>query len=152
MRRLVLLLSLAAVAAPAAAADQPSAYAVAQQGSLKVVASVLLAERGGEMKGVWLNEKIGCAATRTLRVEISIDLVDAAAKTTRTKRSRRGTVSNCAEGGPNFGYDLVPRSLGMGCSSGRWKPGRYSMTTRVTELSSGLVAAASLYRQVTRRC
>lgn len=148
----MLLFSLAAVAAPASAADQPSAYAVAQQGSLKVVASVLLAERGGEMRGVWLNEKIGCAATRTLRVEISIDLVDAAAKTTRAKRSRRGTVANCAEGGPNFGYDLVPRVLGMGCSSGRWKPGRYSMTTRVTELRSGLVAAASLYRQVTRRC
>ena len=134
------------------AADEPSTYAVAQQGSLKVVASVLLAERGGEMKGVWLDPKAGCRASRTLRVELAIDLVDAAAKTTRIKRSRRGLVTNCAEGGPNFGYDLAPRALGLGCASGRWKPGRYSLTTRVTELRSGLVAAASLYRQVTRRC
>ncbi len=141
-----------AAAAAAAAADQPAAYGLAQQGSFKVVAAVLLGERGGEMKGVWLDPKLGCRTTRTLRVELSIDLVDAAAKTTRVKRSRRGPVLNCAEGGPNFGFDLSPKAYRMGCASGRWKPGRYSMTTRVTELRSGLVAQASLYRQVTRRC
>jgi hypothetical protein len=136
----------------ARAADKPAAYGVAQQGSFKVVASVLLADRGGEMKGVWLDAKAGCRASRLLRVDISIDLVDAAGKTRRVNRWRRGLVANCAEGGPNFGFDLAPRALGFGCPSGRWKPGRYSMTTRVTELRSGLVAAASLYRQVTRRC
>jgi hypothetical protein len=136
----------------ARAADEPAAYGVAQQGSFKVVASVLLAERGGEMKGVWLDAKAGCRASRLLRVDISIDLVDTAGKTRRVNRWRRGLVANCAEGGPNFGFDLAPRALGFGCPSGRWKPGRYSMTTRVTELRSGLVAAASLYRQVTRRC
>ena len=140
------------LAAPAAAAEPPSAYGIAQQGTFKVVASVLLAERGGEMKGVWLDVRQNCRATRTLKIELSIDLVDAAAKTTRVKRSRRGSVMNCAEGGPNFGFDLAPKSYGMGCASGRWKPGRYSLTTRVTELRSGLVAQASLYRQVTRRC
>lgn len=136
----------------ARAADEPAAYGVAQQGSFKVVASVLLADRGGEMKGVWLDAKAGCRTSRLLRVDISIDLVDAAGKTRRVNRWRRGLVANCAEGGPNFGFDLAPRALGFGCPSGRWKPGRYSMTTRVTELRSGLVAAASLYRQVTRRC
>lgn len=140
------------LAGPATAAESPAAYAVAQQGSLKVVAAVLLSERGAELKGVWLDPKAGCHAARTLRVELTIDLVGAAAKTTRVRRSRRGVVQNCAEGGPNFGFDLVPRRVGLGCASGRWKPGRYSITTRVTELRSGLVAVASLYRQVTRRC
>ena len=140
------------LAAPAAAADLPSSYGLAQQGSFKVVAAVLLSEKGGEMKGVWLDPKVSCSAIRTLRVEFSIDLVDAAGKTTRADFSRRGAVANCAEGGPNFGFDLSLRALRFGCASGRWKPGRYSMTTRVTELRSGLVAQASLYRQVTRRC
>lgn len=144
----VLLLSTAG----AAAADDPAAYALAQRGSLKVVANVLLAPAGGEMKGVWLDAAQRCVADRTLRVEIHIDLVGASGKTTRIVRSRRGSVRNCSEGGPNFGFDLVPRTLGLGCSGGRWRPGRYSMTTRVTELRSGLAAAASLYRQVIRSC
>ena len=68
------------------------------------------------------------------------------------KRSRSSLVGNCAEGGPNFGFDLSPRALGLGCASGRWRPGRYSLTTKATHVASGLIAQASLYRQVTRRC
>ena len=147
----VALLALALVT-PAAAVDEPAAYGMAQRGTLKVVAAVLLAERGGEMKGVWLDGKRGCLDRRTLRVAIQIDLVSPAGKTTRVRRSRTGFVDNCAEGGPNFGFDLAPRSLGMGCASGRWRPGRYSLTTKVTHVASGLIAQASLYRQVTRRC
>lgn len=139
-------------AAPAAAADWPGTFGVAQRGSFQLVASVMTNERGGEMKAVWVDAKRGCLVRRTLRVAISIDLVDAAGRTTRRKRSRSGSVDNCAEGGPNFGFDLRPRVLGMGCASGRWKPGRYSMTTRVTDVASGLVAQASLYHHVTRRC
>lgn len=136
----------------AAAIDQPAAYGMAQRGTLKVVSAVLLSERGGEMKGVWLDGKKGCLDRHKLHVAIQIDLVSPAAKTTRVKRSRTGRVDNCAEGGPNFGFDLVPRALGLGCANGRWRPGRYSMTTRTTHVASGLVAQASLYRQVTRRC
>ncbi len=146
-------LALLAVATPAAATvDEPAAYGIAQRGTLKVVAAVRLAERGGEMKGVWLDGKKGCLDRHTLRVAIRIDLVSPAGKTTRVNRSRAGAVDNCAEGGPNFGFDLVPRVLGLGCADGRWRPGRYSMTTRTTHVASGLVAQASLYRQVTRRC
>ncbi len=153
MKRLAVTLGIAlALTAPAAAADEPAAYGVAQRGTLKVVAAVLLAERGGEMKGVWLDGKRGCLDRRTLRVAIHIDLVSPAGKTTRVKRSRTGFVDNCAEGGPNFGFDLSPRALGMGCANGRWRPGRYSLTTKVTHVASGLIAQASLYRQVTRRC
>jgi hypothetical protein len=138
--------------AAAAAADQPGTFGMAQRGSFKLVAGVLLSERGGEMKGVWLDAKQKCSVRRALRVAIDIDLVNPNGTTTRVRRSRRGAVDNCAEGGPNFGYDLRPRVLELGCASGRWKPGRYAMTTRVTDVRSGLVAQASLYRQATRRC
>ena len=141
-----------ALVAPAAAVDEPAAYGMAQRGTLKVVSGVLLTARGGEMKGVWIDGKKGCLDKRTLRVAIQIDLVSPAGKTTRIKRSRTGFVDNCAEGGPNFGFDLKPRALGMGCADGRWRPGRYSLTTRTTHVASGLIASASLYRQVTRRC
>jgi hypothetical protein len=151
VRALLIALSLV-LAAPALAADDPSAYGMAQRGSFKVVSNVLLSPTGGEMKGVWLDGKLGCLDTRTLRVSIQIDLVSPAGRTTRIKRSRRGAVDNCAEGGPNFGFDLAPKAYKMGCANGRWKPGRYAMTTRTTHVRSGLVAAASLYRQVTRRC
>jgi hypothetical protein len=149
---IALALALPALAVPALAADEPGTFGMAQRGSLKIVSGVLLNDRGGEMKGVWLDAKRGCLVRRTLRVSIQIDLVSAAGKTTRIKRSRTGLVENCAEGGPNFGYDLKPRALGMGCASGRWRPGRYSMITKTTDLASGLIAQASLYRQVTRRC
>ena len=119
---------------------------------MKVVSGVLLNPTGGEMKGVWLDGKQGCLARRTLRVAIQIDLVSPAGKTTRIKRRRTGLVDNCAEGGPNFGFDLSPRALRMGCANGRWRPGRYSMTTKTLDVLSGLIAQASLYHQVTRRC
>lgn len=151
MRTLVGLLALV-FAIPAAAADQPGTFGMAQRGSFKLVAGVLLNERGGEMKGVWLDAKQTCNVRRTIRVAIEIDLVNPNGTTTRVRRSRNGRVDGCAEGGPNFGFDLAPRKLGLGCAGGRWKPGRYAMTTRVTDARSGLVAQASLYRQVTRRC
>lgn len=151
MRTLLALIALA-LAAPAGAADPPGTFGMAQRGSFKLVAGIILNDRGGEMKGVWIDAKQGCGARRTLQVSLAIDLVNDAGKTTRVKRTRRGAVDNCAEGGPNFGFDLAPRVLGLGCPGGRWKPGRYSMTTRVRDVRSGLLAQASLYHQVTRRC
>jgi hypothetical protein len=151
MRALLVVLVLG-LAASAAAADQPAAFGMAQRGSLKVVSVVRIEPAGGEMKGVWLDGKKGCLDRRTLRVAIQIDLVSAAGKTTRVRRSRTGFVDNCAEGGPNFGFDLAPRALGMGCANGRWRPGRYSLNTKTTHVASGLIAQASLYYQVTRRC
>ena len=151
MRTLLIALSLVATA-PALAADDPAAYGVAQHGSLKVVSGVLLNTTGGEMKGVWLDGKRGCLDKRTLRVSIQIERVGADGRTTRIRRSRQGLVDNCAEGGPNFGFDLTPRSYKMACANGRWKPGRYALTTKTTHVRSGLSAQASLYHQVTRRC
>jgi hypothetical protein len=151
VRALLTALSLA-VAAPALAADDPSAYGMAQRGSFKVVSSVLLSRTGGEMKGVWLDNKRGCLDRRALRVSMQIDLVSPAGRTTRLKRSRQGFVDNCAEGGPNFGFDLAPKAYKMACANGRWKPGRYAMTVKTTHVRSGLIAQASLYHQITRPC
>jgi hypothetical protein len=135
----------------AAAADRPSATGMAQKGTLKVVSRVLLDDRGGELKGVWLDSRKACTAQRTLRVSYVADLV-VGAKTTRKRGARSGLVPNCAEGGPNFGFDVTARGLGMACASGRWKPGLYSITVRTYEPASGLRASASLYYQETRRC
>jgi hypothetical protein len=151
MRTLLAVLTLAS-ATTALAADEPGAYGMAQRGSFKLVAGVLLSPKGGERKGVWLDAKQGCLERRALRVAISIDLVDSRGRTSRVRRTRQGLVTNCAEGGPNFGFDLVPHRLGLGCVSGRWKSGRYSMSTRVTDVQTQLLAQASLYRQVTRTC
>jgi hypothetical protein len=151
MRTLLAVLALAA-AAPAVAADLPEATGMAQRGSLKVVSRVLLSPTGGDMKGVWLDGKATCLTKRTLRISIQIDLVSAAGTTTRIARARTGFVDNCAEGGPNFGFDLRPRAYKMACANGRWKPGRYSMTVKTTHARSGLIAQASLYHQVTRSC
>lgn len=151
MRTLLVVLVLAA-AAPAVAADLPESTGMAQRGSLKVVSRVLLSATGGEMKGTWLDGKQSCLTKRTLRVSIQIDLVSAAGKTTRFTRARTGTIDNCAEGGPNFGFDLKPKAYKMACANGRWKPGRYSMTVKTTHVRSGLIAQTSLYHQITRGC
>ena len=150
--RVILAVLALAFAAPALAADDPSAYGMAKRGSFKVVSNVLLSPRGGEMKGVWLDGKVGCLDKRTLRVSIQIDLVSPAGKTTRIKRVRQGSVDNCAEGGPNFGFDLAPKAYKMACANGRWRPGRYSLITTTLDIRSGIAAQASLYHQITRRC
>lgn len=150
--RVILAVLALAFAAPALAADDPSAYGMAKRGSFKVVSNVLLSPRGGEMKGVWLDGKVGCLDKRTLRVSIQIDLVSRSGKTTRIKRTRQGSVDNCAEGGPNFGFDLAPKAYKMACANGRWRPGRYSLITTTLDVRSGISAQASLYHHATRRC
>jgi hypothetical protein len=154
-RRGILILAAAAAAAlavPAAlAADRPSATGMAQRGTVKVVSRVLLDHRGGELKGVWYDSRRPCSARRTLRVSYLADLVRGGT-TTRKRGLRTGLVQNCAEGGPNFGFDVTARGLGMACPSGRWKPGFYSITVRTFDATSGLTASASLYLQETRRC
>ena len=119
----------AAAAAVALAADLPTSTAVAERGSLKVVSRALLAPRSAELMGVWLDARRQCSEQRRLRVSILVDLVRGST-TTRKSRSRLGLVTNCAEGGPNFGFTVTPSGLGMSCASGRWKPGRYVFPLR----------------------
>jgi hypothetical protein len=135
----------------ALAAEPPAATAVAERGSQKVVSRVLLTARGGELKGTWYDTKAACTAERRLQVSYLTDLV-VGAKTTRKRSSKSGSAPNCAEGGPNFGFDVTARALGMACPSGRWTPGRYAITVRTFDAVSGLRAVASLYWQETSRC
>ena len=138
-------------ASAAVAADLPSSTAMAERGSLKVVSRALLEPKGAELMGVWLNARQSCLAQRRLRVSYLVDLVRGA-NTTRKTASRTGPVTNCAEGGPNFGFSRTAQALGMACPSGRWKPGRYVFVVRTRDLTSGLRAVASLSYQETRRC
>ena len=94
----------AALATCAAAADEPAAYGVVSRGGYKLVSVVRLELRGGEMKGVWMDERRRCTATRRLAVTMRIDLVRPNGRTSRVRRARVGLVQNCAEGGPNFGF------------------------------------------------
>lgn len=153
MRIVLVVASALAFAATALAADEPSSTATAQRGTLKVVARALLDERGGELKATWLDAKQRCDVGRRLRVSYGIDLVSRSGATTRRlPAARTGTVQNCAEGGPNFGFDVTARRLGMACASGRWKPGYYSIEVRALDVRSGLSVAAFLYRTVTKAC
>ena len=144
-------LALVAVSS-AAAADEPTSYGVVTRGTYKLVSTVRLEPKGGEMKGVWVDTKQQCSVRHSLRVTIQIDLVRPNGATRRVQKWISGPVANCSEGGPNFGFDLDPRGLKVGCADGRWAPGRYSMTTRTRDSSSGLTVSASLYRQITKRC
>ena len=146
------LVGIAALAASVAlAADMPSATAVAEQGSLKVVSRALLAPRSAELMGVWLDARRPCTDQRQLRVSILVDRVRGAV-TTRRNRSKTGPVANCAEGGPNFGFTVTPTGLGMACPNGRWTPGRYVFVVRTFDPVSQLRAVATLSYQETRRC
>ncbi len=155
MRRIIVIASALIFATAAFAADLPDATAMAQRGSLKLVARVLLNgddNRSAELKATWLDAKQRCDVNRTLRVSYSIDLVRGSVTTRRRPAAKSGLVTNCAEGGPNFGFDVTARKLGMACANGAWKPGQYSIEVRALDVRSGLSVAAFLYREVTQRC
>jgi hypothetical protein len=147
----IMAVAAAAATGGAIAADRPSATAVAERGAQKVVSRALLDARGGELKGTWYDSRRSCLTQRRLRVSYLVDRV-AGGATTRRRAARTGLVENCAEGGPNFGFDVRARGLDMACPSGRWKPGRYAIVVRTLDTVSGLRAVASLYYQETRRC
>lgn len=155
MRFALVIASAFAFAATALAADLPTATAMAQRGSLKLVARVFLnsdAARSAEFKATWLDAKQRCDVNRQLRVSYRIDLVRGSVTTRRRPAAKTGSVLNCSEGGPNFGFDVTARGLGLACANGNWKPGVYSIDVRALDLQSGLSVAAFLYREVTMAC
>ena len=155
MRFALVIASALAFAASALAADLPDATAMAQRGSLKLVARVLLNSdltRSAELKATWLDAKQPCDVSRKLRVSYRIDLVRGAVTTRRRPAAKTGLVMNCSEGGPNFGFDVTARGLGMACANGSWKPGYYSIEVRALDLRSGLSVSAFLYRHVEKVC
>ena len=103
------------------------------------------------MRGVWNDTKVPCTVSRPLRVRVLVDRV-ASGKTKRVVRSGTFRDSNCAEGGPNVGFTISARAVGLACPNGRWKPGLYHFLTRAKEPKRGLEASASLDWRNTRRC
>ena len=144
--RLLALLGLAAVGG-----GEPTAFGSARLGSLTVTASVLVGSKAVDMRAVWNDTKVPCTVSRPLRVRVLVDRV-ADGKTTRVRRAGTFRATNCAEGGPNMGFTIKPRSVGLGCPNGRWKPGLYHFLTRAKEPRRELEASASLDWRNTRRC
>ena len=141
-----LLLGIAAVAA-----GEPTTFGTARLGTLTVTASVVVTPRSVDMRGVWNDTKVPCTVSRRLRVRVLVDRV-ASGRTKRVVRSGTFRDPNCAEGGPNVGFTLAARAVGLACPDGRWKPGLYHFLTRAKEPKRGLEALASLDWTNTRRC
>ena len=146
MGKTALILGLAA-----ATAGEPATFGTARLGSLTVTASVLVAPKAVDMRGVWNDTKVPCTVSRPLRVRILVDRV-AGGKTTRVRRAGTFRDTNCAEGGPNVGFTLKARAVGLACPNGRWKLGLYHFLTRAKEPKRQLEASASLDWTNTRPC
>ena len=140
-----------ASAPTASAAIDPGTFAVARDGQLTVSSSVLVKPRKAEMMGGWTNDALACARRRLLDVTILIDRVRSG-NTTRFRDEKSGLVQNCAEGGPNFGFQLTASQAGMACPDGTWRPGRYTFVTNTLFRARGLRAIASLSFRETDPC
>ena len=155
MSRLAVVAVLAGlVPAPLAAAEEPTAFATAKRGSLRVTSGVLLTARDVDMRGVWVDETVSCRTHRRLTVSIEIDFVSPARpdRIVRFRRTGRFLGPNCAEGGPNVGFTITPRQARFACPNGRWKPGRYTFSTSTKEPTTRLEANATLFWQKPGRC
>ncbi len=145
IRSLVLVGAVAgALVAAAPALAEPEVFAVAVDGDLQVSSSILVSAKATDMRGGWLNETLPCAAWRRLRVSIDVERVPGSGGGRVVRKSKSQAVQNCAEGGPNMGFSLTARRLGMACPDGSWKPGRYSLATTTVHLATGLKAIASV--------
>lgn len=143
--------ALLATAPGASAAIDPGTFAVARDGQLTVSSSVLVTGRAVEMMGGWTNDSQRCDLERRLTVRIIIDRVRAG-DTERFTDQRSGMVENCAEGGPNFGFQLQATDVGMACPNGRWRPGQYTFATNTLHRARGLRAIADLFFKRTEAC
>jgi hypothetical protein len=135
--------ALVALALPTAAAAETAVFAEAKQGKLRVLSSVLLTGRAVDMMGGWLHGGQPCTTERRLRVVVEIFRTRGGATTEFTDRVTAKRM-NCAEGGPNLGFQLSAAETGFDCPNGRWRPGRYDFVTRTKHLASGLISVASL--------
>ena len=140
-------------AAAPAQASPPEVFGIARLGDLTVVSSIYASQRSVDMRGVWLDESIGCDQWRRIRVRaiVSYSTPGAALAQQRARKKTR-VVQNCAEGGPNTGFTLRPAGLGFACPDGRWKPGRYDFTTTTRHVASGLLAVATASWRIRRAC
>lgn len=134
----------AGTVAAAAAPPPPSAFGHARQGTLELVSGAVLDDTRAYLMGTFSDPKRSCARTRRIRVNASVTYLTQSGQRKRVSRSGAFTAVNCAEGGPNRGFTLAARSMGLSCPSGRWKRGNYSFVTETRDVTTNLVAVASL--------
>jgi hypothetical protein len=136
--------AMGATAPSAGAVVDPGTFAVARDGQLIVVSSVILGKRTVEMMGGWNSDAAPCDRMRRLDVEILVDRVRRG-NTTRFRDDVSARVQNCAEGGPNLGFQLTATDLGMACPDGTWRRGHYTFVTDTLHRRRGLRAVGDLF-------
>lgn len=147
------LAALAAATPAQGALAPPEVFGIARLGDLTVVSSVYATRTSVDMRGVWLDESLGCDQWRGIRVRAIVSYSAPGAELAQLRaRKKTRAVQNCAEGGPNTGFTLRARALGFGCPNGRWKRGRYDFTTTTRHLATGLQAVATASWRVRRAC
>ncbi len=144
-------LGLLVSAGPALAEHEPFSFGIAERGSLRVVSGAFVSPRTAELRGVWLDETLGCDQWRALRVRVLVDY-RRGATTRRISKARAGAVRNCAEGGPNFGFTIRAGRHGLACPNGRWKPGIYTFVVETLHRASRIEAVVSLDWNNRARC
>lgn len=139
-------------AGTAAAAGEPSVFAAARIGNLDVVSGVLVSPTSVDLRGVWVDQTQPCTQTRLLDVKGVVDYVPFGRQGQRVQRKRTFRTANCAEGGPNMGFTLGAKAIGLGCANGRWKPGQYTFVTTSVDHRKRLRAVASVGWENRRSC
>lgn len=141
------------LAALAQAAGEPNVISDARLGTLHVTSAVYVSRTSVDLRGVWQDSKVPCSVNRRLRVKGAIDYIPSGGRPQRPfVRTRTFLDVNCAEGGPNVGFTVTAKQLGLACPSGTWKPARYNFLTRTTEPTKKLSATASVNWAKTPRC
>jgi len=129
----------------AQAAGEPGMIADAQLGTLHVTSAVYVGPKSVDLMGVWQDSKVKCTTKRRLRIQGEIDYIPFKGKPRRPfVRTRTFLNVNCAEGGPNVGFTVKAKRLGLACPNGTWKPARYNFVTVTTELRKKLSSTASV--------
>ncbi len=143
-------------ACPAYAGAPPSGIGDAKLDTLRVLSSVAVTQRRVDLRGTWLDGRLGCDEYRSVRIGAILTYVSSnGAHKRRMTRGRVGVVRNCDEGRPNFGFriravDTVPKPeghhphLGLACADGRWKRGSYTFTVRTLHRLTRLAATITV--------
>jgi len=125
-------------------AGLPTALGSAKKGTLHATDLVNLNAKSVAMLGGWRNAAVPCSSHRRLRISVLVHRTGPGGTGTTVRRSRTGVIQNCAEGGPNFGFELTADSLGMACPDGAWRPGRYDFVIHTDVALAKLRATAAL--------
>jgi hypothetical protein len=138
--------------AAASAQDEPQTSADAKLGTLHVTTGIFVTRTAVDMRGVWTDRRVRCSVRRRLRVHAEVNVVPFSGRPRRFPRNGVFLDLNCAEGGPNVGFTITARSLGLASRDGSWKPARYDFVASTTEPTRSLRALADLGWVKRRRC